>query len=105
MFAPGNDPRPWLHGWYPQWRDAYREAGQHPPKAEWFGRSHAPVLDLQGAQDAWRPPGTRAELVDALGAKVSVQVIDGAGHALVPEQPQAIAAAIAEWMRRLDNPA
>ena len=105
MFAPGNDPRPWLQGWYPQWRSAYRQAARHPPKDEWFGRSHAPVLDLQGAEDAWRPPGTRAELANALGTKVTVQVIDGAGHALVPEQPQAVAAAIAEWVRRLDNPA
>jgi len=106
MFAPGNDPRSWLQGWYPQWRAAYRRAAQHPPRDDWFGRSHAPVLDLQGEQDAWRPPATRRELADVLGHhRVSVRVIANAGHALVPEQPQAVAQAIAEWARQVDNPA
>jgi pimeloyl-ACP methyl ester carboxylesterase len=105
MFAPGNDPRAWLQGWYPQWRVAYRQAGQQPPKDSWFSHANAPILDLQGAQDAWRPPATRSELADVLGAKVTVQEIANAGHALVPEQPHAVARAITDWARRIDNPA
>lgn len=105
MFAPGNDPRGWLLGWYPQWRAAYRQAGQLPPKDTWFPHANAPILDLQGALDAWRPPATRRELADVLGDRVTVQEIADAGHALVPEQPHAIARAIADWARRLDNPA
>ncbi|MCG2594317.1 alpha/beta hydrolase [Ramlibacter sp. XY19] len=105
MFAPGNDARSWLQGWYPQWRTAYREASQRPPRENWYSRCNAPLLDLQGAQDPWRPPATRGELADALGAKVTVREIANAGHALVPEQPQAIARAITDWVRRLDNPA
>jgi pimeloyl-ACP methyl ester carboxylesterase len=105
MFAPGNDARGWLQGWYPQWRAAYREASRQPPRESWFDRCNAPLLDLQGAQDPWRPPATRGELADALGAKATVREIADAGHALVPEQPQAIARAIADWVRRLDNPA
>ncbi|NML47614.1 alpha/beta hydrolase [Ramlibacter sp. G-1-2-2] len=105
MFAPGNDPRPWLQGWHPQWRAAYRQAAQHPPKEQWFGRGNAALLDLQGAQDPWRPAATRREVADALGAKVTVQEIANASHALVPEQPQAIGAAVAAWVRGLDNPA
>ncbi len=101
MFAPGNDPRPWLRGWHPQWRAAYRKAAQQPPRDSWYGRSNTPILDLQGAQDPWRPPHTRDELRDVLGPKVSVQLIAGAGHALVPEQPRAIATAIASWVHRL----
>jgi pimeloyl-ACP methyl ester carboxylesterase len=101
MFAPASDPRPWLAGWYPQWRAAYRAAAQQPPRDTWFARSHAPLLDLQGAQDAWRPPATRNELRDAIGERVTVQVIEGAGHALVPEQPQAVARAIVDWVRQL----
>lgn len=103
MFAPGNDPSPWLEGWHPQWRQAYREAGRFPPKDAWFGHSHAPVLDLQGAQDAWRPEATRQELAQALGKQVTIEVIDRAGHALVPEQPQAIARAVARWARRIGH--
>lgn len=101
MFAPASDPRPWLAGWYPQWRAAYRAAAQQPPKDAWFARTHAPLLDLQGAQDAWRPQATRSELLDAIGEHVTVRVIEGAGHALVPEQPRAVARAIVDWVRQL----
>lgn len=101
MFAPGNDPRPWLQGWHPRWRDAYRKAALHPPRDEWYERGHAPLLDLQGAQDPWRPPATRRALADALGSQVTVQEIADASHALVPEQPQAVARAIVDWVRGL----
>ena len=101
MFAPGNDPRPWLQGWHPQWRAAYRQASQSPPRDSWFGRGHAPLLDLQGEHDPWRPEATRREIAEALGDKVTVQVIAHASHALVPEQPQAVAEAITGWIRRL----
>ena len=101
MFAPGNDPRPWLAGWHPHLRAAYRKAGQQPPKDAWFNVGNAPILDLQGGQDGWRPASTRNELKDVLGDKVTVQVIPGAGHALVPEQPAAVARAIVDWVRSL----
>ncbi len=101
MFAPGNDARSWLQGWHPQWRAAYRQAAQQPAREDWFGLAHAPVLDLQAAYDGWRPPATRRELHDAIGAKVSTVLIDGAGHALVPEQPQAVARAMLDWIRTL----
>ncbi len=102
MFAPGNDPRPWLAGWHPQWRRAYREASASPPRDSWFNQGHAPLLDLHGAQDAWRPASSRQELAQALGSKVTVEVIDQAGHALVPEQPQAIARAVTAWAQRIE---
>jgi pimeloyl-ACP methyl ester carboxylesterase len=61
------------------------------------------LLDLQGEQDAWRPPATRQELAQALGKKVSVEVIANAGHALVPEQPHAIARAVTRWARHIGH--
>lgn len=103
MFAPGNDPTPWLEGWYPQWRAAYRFASQWPARDTWYGQGHAPLLDLQGAQDAWRPPSTRQELAQALGERVTVETIEGAGHALAPEQPEAIARAVAAWARGIPD--
>jgi pimeloyl-ACP methyl ester carboxylesterase len=97
MFAPGNDPRPWLSGWHPTLREAYRKAGQQPPKDVWFSVSNAPILDLQGDQDPWRPAATRNELKDVLGDKVTVQVIANASHAMIPEQPAAVTDAIVKW--------
>lgn len=101
FFAPGNDPTPWLEGWHPQLRPAYRGASARPPKEQWWPVSHSPILDLQGEQDPWRPPATRDELRAALPGKVTVQVIPHASHAMVPEQPVAVADAIARWAAAL----
>lgn len=101
FFAPGSDARPWLQGWYPQWRTAYRAAGALPPKDQWWPHTAVPLLDLQAAQDPWRPAHTRDELRRALGDAVQVAVIEGASHALLPEQPAAVAAAVHHWARRL----
>ena len=101
FFAPGNGPEPWLAGWHPELRAAYREAGTVPAKDLWWPVSHAPILDLQGAEDPWRPAGSRNELKEVLGSKVTVQVIPRASHALMPEQPAAVAEAIAAWARTL----
>jgi pimeloyl-ACP methyl ester carboxylesterase len=101
FFAPGNDASAWLEGWHPRLRDAYRQAGATPAKDLWWPVSHAPILDLQGALDPWRPPATRNELKDSLGDKVTVRSIANASHALISEQPAAVAEAIADWARGL----
>jgi pimeloyl-ACP methyl ester carboxylesterase len=101
FFAPGNNPEPWLSGWHPELRQAYRQAGAVPAKELWWPVSHAPLLDLQGADDPWRPPASRNELKDVLGDKVTVQVIPNASHALIPEQPAAVAQAIVAWIGTL----
>ncbi len=93
MFAPGNDARVWLTGWHPHLRAAYRAAGQIPSKDTWFNVGNAPILDLQGDKDAWRPTSSRNELKQILGDKVTVAVIENSGHAMIPEQPRAVAAA------------
>lgn len=101
FFAPGNDPTSWLAGWHPELRQWYRQAGAVPAKDLWWPVSHAPILDLQGAEDPWRPPSTRNELRDVLGDMVTVQVIPRASHALIPEQPEAVAQAISRWIATL----
>lgn len=99
FFAPGNDASSWLEGWHRSLAPAYRRAGALPPKERWWPVSHAPVLDLQAADDPWRPPGTRDELREALGEKVTVRVIARASHAVVTEQPEAVAQALSDWAR------
>lgn len=101
MFAPGNDASSWLEGWHPNLRAVYRQAGATPSKDVWWPVSNAPILDLQGAEDPWRPLATRDELKDVLGDKVTVRVIPRAGHALIPEQPADVTQAIVEWVRTL----
>lgn len=98
FFAPGNDPSAWLHGWHPALRAAYREAGAVPDKSQWWPVTNAPILDLQAEHDPWRPPETRDELLRALGPdRVTVRVIERASHALLVEQPHAVARAVIAW--------
>lgn len=101
FFAPGNDASTWLDGWHPALRETYRAAAASPPKAAWWPSSPVPILDLQGACDPWRPADTRLELQAALGSKVTTQLIAQASHALLPEQPAAVAAALTAWARTL----
>ncbi len=103
FFAPGSDPRPWLDGWHPQLRAAYRRAALTPPKDAWWPRSRVPVLEILGADDPWRPAATRLELKQALGDLVTVRLIAHASHALLPEQPAAVADAIADWAATLPS--
>jgi pimeloyl-ACP methyl ester carboxylesterase len=101
FFAPGSDPRAWLDGWHPALASAYRSAAQVPPRSIWSAAANAPVLDLQAAQDPWRPPASRSEVTDALGKLASVAVVPNASHALFPEQPAAAADAIIGWIAGL----
>ncbi len=101
FFAAGNDPEPWLAGWHPELREAYRNVGATPNKDLWWPTSHAPILDLIGADDPWRPAATRDELKDVLGDKVTVRIVPHASHALIVEQPEAVAQAIVAWIDTL----
>jgi pimeloyl-ACP methyl ester carboxylesterase len=101
FFAPGNDASAWLEGWHPALRDAYRAAAAQPPKDAWWPQSHAPVLEVQGDCDPWRPPATRGELRAVLGEAVTLRRVEGASHALLPERPAEVAAAVIEWAQAL----
>lgn len=103
FFASSSDASVWLTGWHPELRAVYGGAAVNPPKSEWWPVSHAPLLDLQAAEDPWRPSQSRNELKDALGNIVTVQVIDGASHALFPEQPEKVVDAIINWIKILDS--
>lgn len=98
FFAPGNDVYNWLDGWYPNFKSAMDRIVKNPKMHEWWHGGQAPILDLQAAQDPWRPRDTADELREELGERVSVATIEGASHALMPERPHAVADAIAAWV-------
>jgi len=101
FFAPGHDASEWLEGFYPEVNASQRAAGLATPQEEWWGSGRAPLLDLQAEHDAFRPRGTADDLREELGERVSVALVADAGHALVPEQPEAVARALVSWMRGL----
>ncbi len=101
FFAPGNDPTGWLEGWHPDIRDSQRAAVAAVRQDEWWSGGSAPLLDLQAAEDPFKPEAKRNEMKDEFGVRVTVAVIPHASHALMPEQPQAVVAALVGWIKGL----
>ena len=102
FFAPGNDPRIWLTGWREDVMHAEREATEATPREEWWHAGSAPILDVQPECDVMTPPETRNRYRDELGAnRVTTTLIPNAGHALLPEQPEAVARAVLDYLKRL----
>jgi pimeloyl-ACP methyl ester carboxylesterase len=101
FFAPGNEASVWLSGWHPEVDEAQFEAGRATKQSEWWSGGKAPLLDLQGELDPFKPRSMRNEIPEEVGPRASVIVIPNASHALVPEQPVAVVDAIVGWMRKL----
>ena len=100
-FAPGHDASAWLDGWFPETQAAEYAAFRKTPPAEYVPAGGTmPILDIQAGHDVIIPPQYSMDLKNELGDRVTVVVVADAGHALVPEQPAAVASAITEWMRR-----
>ena len=102
FFAPGNDARLWLTGFHANVRAAEIIARDATPQKEYYAAGTVPLLDIQGEDDPYKPPSARNELVDEFGAKrVTVVRIPHAAHAIIVEQPDAVAAAVIAWARKL----
>ena len=102
FFAPGNDPRVWLEGWDEAVMLAERAATEATPKPEWWNAGAAPVLDLVPENDVCTPADSRERYLTEFGAhRVTLMLVPRAGHALLPEQPAAVAAALISYMEQL----
>ena len=101
FFAPGHDPTVWLTGWHPEIHASQRAAAAATQQAEWWSGGQAPILEVQADLDPFKPPAKRNEMRDEFGDRVTVIVIPDASHALIPEQPAAVAQAIAAWATAL----
>lgn len=102
FFAPGNNARVWLGGWDEAVMHAERTATETTPKEEWWTAGQAPVLDVLSLKDPLSPPDSMYTYRDQWGAsRVTIAKIDNAAHALLPEQPAAVAEAIIGYMKTL----
>ena len=102
FFAPGNDAKMWLTGFHANVREAEIVARDATPQREYWSAGSAPILDIQGSDDPYRPPSSANEMVKEFGARrVSVVVIPHTAHAVVVEQPRAVADAIVKYARSL----
>lgn len=100
FFASGNDPVVWVDGWNPILASAQLEAQQRTPTEAWASGGVADTLIVRPAEDRIVSPESTRLLANELGGKVSVVEVPGAGHALLPEQPEAVAISVLTWLRR-----
>lgn len=99
FFADGNDPAVWAAGWLPATAAGQRAAVRATPPGEWTSAAAERVLVVQGLQDACAVPENGRRYVAMHPDIATLVEIDGAGHALLPEQPAAVATAVIGFLR------
>lgn len=99
FFAKGNDPAVWLRGWVPAMARTQGAANRATPPREWWTAGRTPVLLVQAEEDPIAPPGNGAVLKRDIGERLSLVGLPHASHAILPEQPGAVAAALTAWLQ------
>ena len=99
FFAPGNDPSVWLDGWWPQAAGTSQAIFRSDPEA-WWRAGDGPILIIMPLNDALYPAEAGRDVATALGDRATYVEIDNCGHALLPEQPQAIAQNLIDFLDR-----
>ena len=93
----------WLRGWYRH--TARMQGGASPATADdiWLAGGEGPMLVVQAAEDRIAPMEDTSDMLAArYPDRVRVAVIADAGHALLPEQPDAIAAAVLGFLETIE---
>ena len=98
-FAKDSDPDAWLAGVWPKSIKANRVAAQATSLEDWWSGGEAPILVIQGKEDRCALPGNGYLLKEEYGDRITVLDIENAAHALLPEQPQAIARAVIDYLK------
>jgi len=104
FFAEASDASVWLEGWHPDVANVQRAAKAATPIDRWWGAGHARILDVRALEDAFAPLDAGWQLSQDLGAqRVTTVEIANAGHALLPEQPIAVAEAIKAYLNNFQD--
>lgn len=96
-FFAGDNPIPdyWIGGWNISTSLMQVKATNSTPSELWWEGGTAPMLVIQALEDKIAPPEHTSDILEKeLGARVHVVRLKNAGHALLPERPDAIAQAI-----------
>jgi pimeloyl-ACP methyl ester carboxylesterase len=102
FFAPGHDAHVWLEGFHADVQKSEVIARDATPQQAYWAAGTVPILDIQAESDPYRPPSSRNELVEEFGAKrMTTVLIPNAAHAVIVEQPAAVADAIIAWAKAL----
>jgi len=105
FFANDNPVPPhWQRGWHTKTAIAQGKAKaglETSGNTSWEAAGGVPMLVVQAAQDRIAPKNETADVLKArFPDQVEIAVIDNAGHALLPEQPEAIADVVIAFLAR-----
>lgn len=98
FFAPANDPSVWAGGWMADVALEQGAAVGRTPAAHWWDAAAPRVLVVQGLQDAVAPPENGRRYVADHAEVAALVEVDGAGHALLPEQPERLAEVVGDFL-------
>ena len=98
FFAEGNDAEVWREGWMPDVMRLQQAALSRVDRTEWWDAVAPRVLVVQALQDVIAPMGNGQKYASDHPAITTLVDIDGAGHAMLPEQPKAISAALISFL-------
>ncbi len=90
----------WADGWHPDVAAHQMAATRAAPVDSWWSAGGADVLVVQPADDLIAVPENAHRIAAAIGDRATVVTIERAGHALLPEQPEAVADTLLRWLRR-----
>lgn len=97
FFFRDNDPAIWLEGWYPAIAELQMAATERTNTARWWTAGRAPVLLVQAEADPIAPAGNASALGAEIGDRLTLVKLRNASHAILPEQPEAVAALLANY--------
>jgi pimeloyl-ACP methyl ester carboxylesterase len=100
FFAPGNDPAVWADGWFADVAAAQGAATAAQPIEHWWGAGGKEVFVVQPVDDVMAVPENAHRICDEFGERASMVTVPRAGHALLPEQPDAVEVAVRTWLTR-----
>lgn len=100
FFAPDNDPTAWRGGWFPDLARMQGDSMTGIDTSRWWGAGDADVLVVQATDDVIATPANSVRLMADLGERGELATLVDAGHAMLPEQPERLAAVIIDWLDR-----
>ena len=100
FFAPGNDPAVWFDGWYGLVAACQGAATTDQPVEHWWDAGGKDLFVVQPADDVMAVPENAHRICEELGDRASMVIVPNAGHALLPEQPEAVEVALRTWLTR-----
>lgn len=97
-------PEHWLRGWHIATARLQAKATALTPSEQWWLAGDEAILVVQAQADTIAPIADAGQaLVDDTRGRAEMVVIEKAGHALLPEQPDAVAQAALEFLAKLQR--